>query len=74
MGLIVIRDIANRPARRRHYLSATLTLPAALRRRGYIVLTVLACCWAMITRFDLLAFAAITLLPIRSEICATISF
>jgi O-antigen/teichoic acid export membrane protein len=63
MGLIVIRDIANRPRDAGHYLSATLTLQPLFAAAGYIVLTVLA----VLLGYDnqirtLLAFAAITLL------------
>ncbi len=63
MGLIVIRDIANRPRDAGHYLSATLTLQPLFAAAGYIVLTVLA----VLLGYDnqirtLLAFAALTLL------------
>jgi O-antigen/teichoic acid export membrane protein len=63
MGLIVIRDIANRPRDAGRYLAATLTLQPIFAAAGYIVLTVLA----VLLGYDnqirtLLAFAAIMLL------------
>jgi O-antigen/teichoic acid export membrane protein len=42
MGLIVVRDIADRPRDAGPYLSATLTLQPLFAAAGYIVLTVLA--------------------------------
>jgi O-antigen/teichoic acid export membrane protein len=63
MGLIVIRDVANRPRDAEHYLSATLTLQPLFAVAGYVVLAVLA----VLLGYDhqirvLLALAAITLL------------
>jgi O-antigen/teichoic acid export membrane protein len=63
MGLIVIRDIANRPHDAGRYLTATLTLQPIFAAIGYVTLTVAA----MLLGYDaalrgLLAFAAINLL------------
>ncbi|MEP0764482.1 MAG: oligosaccharide flippase family protein, partial [Chloroflexota bacterium] len=63
MGLIVIRDVANRPQDANRYLTATLTLQPILAALGYVVLMLAA----FLLGYDaelraLLAFAALSLL------------
>ncbi|MBP8972967.1 MAG: oligosaccharide flippase family protein, partial [Anaerolineae bacterium] len=63
MGLIVIRDVANRPQDANRYLTATLTLQPILAALGYVVLTVAAFLFGYETELRaLLAFAALSLL------------
>ncbi len=63
MGLIVIRDVANRPQDANRYLTATLTLQPILAALGYILLTVAAFLFGYDAELRaLLAFAALSLL------------
>ncbi len=63
MGLIVIRDVANRPQDANRYLTATLTLQPILAALGYVVLTVAAFLFGYEAELRaLLAFAALSLL------------
>ncbi len=63
MGLIVIRDVANKPREAGRYLAATLTMQPALAAVGYLVLTVAALLFGYSVELRaLLAFAAINLL------------
>lgn len=63
MGLIVIRDVANRPQDANRYLTATLTLQPILAALGYAVLTVAAFLFGYEAELRaLLAFAALSLL------------
>ncbi|MEW6578860.1 MAG: oligosaccharide flippase family protein [Chloroflexota bacterium] len=63
MGLIVIRDVANRPQDANRYLTATLTLQPILAALGYVVLTVAAFLFDYDAELRaLLAFAALSLL------------
>jgi O-antigen/teichoic acid export membrane protein len=63
MGLIVIRDVANRPRDAGRYLSASLVLQPVFAAAGYVVLMVAAFLFGYDTRLRaLLAFAAVNLL------------
>ncbi len=63
MGMIVIRDVANRPKAASRYLAATLTLQPLLAAAGYGVLMLSAFLLGYnVTLRALLAFAAINLL------------
>ncbi|MEB2288259.1 MAG: oligosaccharide flippase family protein [Anaerolineae bacterium] len=63
MGLIVIRDVANRPQDANRYLTATLALQPFLAALGYVVLTVAAFLFGYEAELRaLLAFAALSLL------------
>ncbi len=63
MGLIVIRDVANRPQDANRYLTATLALQPLLAALGYVVLTVAAFLFGYDAELRaLLAFAALSLL------------
>jgi len=63
MGLIVIRDVANRPQDANRYLTATLTLQPLLAALGYVVLAIAAFLFGYETELRaLLAFAALSLL------------
>jgi O-antigen/teichoic acid export membrane protein len=63
MGMIVIRDVANRPQDARRYLTAVLSLQPLLCAVGYAVLMIVAFLFGYETELRmLLAFAAINLL------------
>lgn len=63
MGLIVIRDVANRPQDANRYLTATLTLQPILAALGYVVLMLAAFLLGYEAELRaLLAFAALSLL------------
>jgi O-antigen/teichoic acid export membrane protein len=63
MGLIVIRDVANRPRDAGRYLSASLVLQPLFAAAGYVVLMVAAFLFGYDARLRaLLAFAAVNLL------------
>jgi O-antigen/teichoic acid export membrane protein len=63
MGLIVIRDVANRPQDAGRYLSASLTLQPLFAAAGYVVLMAAAFLLGYDARLRaLLAFAAVNLL------------
>lgn len=63
MGMIVIRDVANRPNDANRYLTATLTMQPLLAAAGYVVLMVSAILLGYDTTLRaLLALAAVSLL------------
>lgn len=63
MGMIVIRDVANRPKDANRYLTATLTLQPLFAALGYVVLMISAFLFGYDTDLRLLlAFAAVNLL------------